>query len=165
VNTASGASLAKAAGRWSFVETVVGLVELQPRDAWVTALNHKIQQVFRDHPICQRIAHVEGVGPITTTAVMAAVGNAKEFRNGRAMAVWIGLVPRRYSSGGRTRLLGISKQGDRYLRTLLMHGGRAVVRRAAHKKDVRSRWVPDIRARHGPHIANVAVANKHARSF
>jgi transposase len=94
MNTISGASLAKDASRWSFVETVVGLVEFQHRDTRITALDHRIQHLFRDRLICQRITHVEGIGPIMATAVVAAVGNAKAFRNGRAMAFWIGLVPR-----------------------------------------------------------------------
>jgi transposase len=93
MNTISGASLAKAASRWSFIETAVGLVELHHRDTRIAALDHTIQQLFRNHLICQRITHVEGIGPITAAAVVA-VGNAKAFRNGRAMAVWIGLVPR-----------------------------------------------------------------------
>ena len=106
---------------------------------------------------------VPGVGPKTATAVIAAVGDGKDFDNGRHMAAWLGLVPRQHSSGDRTILMGISKRGDQHLRTLLVHGARAVVRTAAGKSDRFSQWVNELRERRGTNRAIVAVANKNAR--
>jgi len=103
------------------------------------------------------------VGAITATAIVAAVGNAKAFKNGRHLAAWIGLVPRQHSSGGKNRLLGISKRGDGYLRTLLIHGARSVLIRVACKSDARSRWLQELIARRGYNRATVALANKNAR--
>ena len=114
-------------------------------------------------PPCQKLAQVEGIGPVVATALVAAVGNAKEFANGRHLAAWLGLVPRQHSTGGKERLLGISKRGDRYLRTLLIHGARATVHRARRKTDARSRWILSLEQRRGKNIAAVAIANKNAR--
>ena len=95
--------------------------------------------------------------------MVAAVGDAKLFKNGRQMAAWLGLVPKQHSSGGRNRLLGISKRGDRYLRTLLIHGARSVVSRCDKKDDVRNRWLSGLKQRRGENRACVALANKNAR--
>jgi transposase len=110
-----------------------------------------------------RLMAVEGVGPLIATARIAAIGDARQFHSGRDLSAWLGLVPRQHSSGGRSVLLGISKRGDRYLRTLLIHGGRAALRFAARKRDPRSRWIQAVRERHGANIAAVALANKNAR--
>ena len=91
------------------------------------------------------------------------MGNAKEVTNGRHLAAWLGVVPRQHSTGGKERLLGISKHGDRYLRTLLIHGPRATVHRARRKTDARSRWILSLEQRRGKHIAPVAIANTNAR--
>lgn len=115
------------------------------------------------HRICQRLAHVNGVGPLIATAMVAAVSDPHAFKNGRQLAAWLGLVPRQRSSGNTHRLLGISKRGDRYLRTLLIHGARAVVARAPAKTDSRSRWIVEIQRRRGTNRTCVAVANKNAR--
>jgi len=123
----------------------------------------KINSVFRASPVCQRIAKVSGVGPKTATAMVAAVGDGRDFKNGRHMAAWMGLVPRQHSSGDRQVLMGISKRGDKNLRTLLVHGGRAVVRTAAKKTDPKSQWVNQLRERRGYNRAAVGVANKNAR--
>ena len=114
--------------------------------------------------MCRRRALVEGVGPVTATALVAA-GAASVFKNGRQMAAWLGLVPRQYSSGGKQTLLGISrsKRGDTSLRTLLIHGARAAVAAAKRKQDARSRWITALAARRGANIAAVALANKNAR--
>ena len=104
-----------------------------------------------------------GVGQLTSTALVAAVGDANVFKNGRYMAAWLGLVPRQYSTGGKSRLLGISKRGDRYLRTLLIHGARSALRIMARRSDRRSRWAIDVARRRGANIATVALANKTAR--
>jgi transposase len=106
---------------------------------------------------------VEGVGPLIATALVAAIGNARQFKNGRALSAWLGLVPRQHSSGRRTVLLGISKRGDRYLRTLLIHGARSATRVAERKRDARCVWVNRLKLRSGPNVAAVALANKNAR--
>lgn len=92
--------------------------------------------------------------------MVAALGDGQAFDNGRQVAAWLGLVPRQESSGGKPRLLGISKRGDTYLRTLLIHGARAVVRAAARKDDAHSRWINALVQRRNANIAAVAVANK-----
>ncbi|MDT8372337.1 MAG: transposase, partial [Gammaproteobacteria bacterium] len=96
-------------------------------------------------------------------ALIAAIGDIKAFKSGRELAAWLGLVPRQHSTGGKQTLLGISKRGDTYLRTLLIHGGRAVVRVAHKHQDKRNQWVGEIKQRRGENKANVAVANKNAR--
>ncbi|MCY1286923.1 Transposase IS116/IS110/IS902 family protein [compost metagenome] len=115
---------------------------------------------MKQSALCKKIAEVPGIGPITATAMVAAVGDAKQFRNGRHLAAWLGLVPRQYSSGGKPRLHGISRRGDTYLRTLLIHGARAVLRYSTTKTDPQSVW---LLARRGHNCAAVALANKNAR--
>lgn len=110
-----------------------------------------------------RLMAVPGVGPLTATAMIAAVGDARQFRSGRELGAWLGLVPRQHSSGERVMLLGISKRDDRYLRTLLIHGASTTLRYAGRKRDPRSRWIATLRERRGPNIAAVALANKNAR--
>ena len=113
--------------------------------------------------INKRIGQIEGIGPITATALVAAVGDKSCFRNGRQFAAWLGLVPKQHSSGGKARLFGISKRGDRYLRTMLIHGARAVLGRSAGKTDTRSQWINRMRERRHPNVVAVALANKNAR--
>jgi transposase len=137
--------------------------ELVALDERITRADHLSKRVFADNESCQKLAKIEGGGPVVATALVAAVGNAKEFTNGRHLAAWLGLVPRQCSSGGKERLLGISKRGDRYLRTLLIHGARATVHRARRKSDARSRWILSLEQRRGKNIATVAIANKNAR--
>lgn len=132
-------------------------------DLRIKAFDRKIGEVFRANAACQRLARICGIGPKTATAVIAAVGDGKEFKNGRHLSAWMGLVPRQHSSGNRQMLLGISKRGDQHLRTLLVHGARAVVRVAARRTDPFSRWVNALRERRGINRAIVAVANKNAR--
>lgn len=129
----------------------------------ITALDEQIGAVYQASEPCQRVAAVEGIGPLTATALVAAMSDGKAFKNGRQFAAWLGLVPRPHSSGGKTRLFGISKRGDPYLRTLLIHGARSVVYRASRKTDRRSLWIADKQCRLGTSKACVAVANKNAR--
>lgn len=136
---------------------------LMDLDLRIASFDKKIDRVFRQNEACQRIAKIKGVGPKTATAVVAAVGDGSEFRNGRHLAAWLGLVPRQHSSGDRRVLLGISKRGSQQLRTLLVHGGRAVVRTAPKKTDPINKWVNQLRERRGYNRAAVAVANKNAR--
>ena len=111
----------------------------------------------------QRLMQVPGVGPVTATALVATVGNAHAFRNGRQLAAWLGLVPRQHSSGGTRRLGRITKRGDVYIRTLLIHGARAGLRHLARRTDATSRWVTALQARRGFNKAVVALAAKQAR--
>lgn len=136
---------------------------LRELDARIKVFDRSIDRVFNASPVCQRIAHVEGVGPKTATAIVAAVGDGRDFKNGRHMAAWLGLVPRHRASGDRITLGSISKRGDQHLRTLLVHGARAVVRTAVRKTDPKSQWVMALVARRGTTRAIVAVANKNAR--
>jgi transposase len=132
-------------------------------DRRIAIFDRKIDQVFRASEPCQRIARIKGVGPKTATAIIAAIGDGSEFKNGRHLAAWVGLVPRQFSSGDRTTLMGISKRGSQHLRSLLVHGARAVVRTAPARADPNNQWVNQLRERRGFNRATVAVANKNAR--
>lgn len=136
---------------------------LRELDAQIRAYEARIESLHRVDEASQRLAAIEGIGPLTASALRAAVGDAREFRNGRHLAAWLGLVPRQHASGNRQVLLGISKRGDRYLRTLLIHGARAVLSRSAGKTDRRSRWLEALKARRGFNRACVALANRNAR--
>jgi transposase len=109
------------------------------------------------------VAKIKGVGPKTATAMIAAIGDGSEFKNGRHLAAWLGLVPRQHSSGDRRVLMGISKRGSQPLRALLVHGARAVVRTAPGQSDRANQWVNQLRERRGFNRTTVAVANKMAR--
>jgi transposase len=100
---------------------------------------------------------------MVATALVATVGNADHYHKSRQMAASLGLTPKQHSSGGKDRLLGITKRGDVYLRTLLIHGARSVLTHAKHRDDRLSRWVTDIAKRRHPNVAAVALANKTAR--
>ena len=148
------------AARTIFADLQGQLLEL---DKQVAAYGDKIQAVHCASDVSQRLGGVPGIGPITATALLASLGDGKAFASARQVAAWLGLVPRQDSSGGKPRLLGISKRGDVYLRTLLIHGARAVVTAAAQKDDSQSRWINDLVKRRNANIAAVAVANKNAR--
>lgn len=137
--------------------------ELLEIDVRIRKFDERIGFLFKSSEECQRISEVEGVGPITATAVVSACGHPGVFRNGREFSAWLGLVPRQRSSGGKVRLLGISKRGDSYIRSLLIHGARSIVKRARYKTDGRSRWVSEVERRSGRNKAVVALANKNAR--
>lgn len=136
------------------------LGRLEERVATFDAL---LAGVARQAPACRRLMEIPGIGVLTATALVAAAGDASEFRNGREMAAWLGLVPRQHSTGGRSVLLGISKRGDRYLRALLIHGARSALHRAGRRSDRRSRWAVAVETRRGANVAAVALANKNAR--
>ena len=136
------------------------LISLDDR---VHDLDRVIQQLANSNEVTRRLQQLRGVGPMVATALVATVGNAEQYPKGRQMAAALGLTPRQYSSGGKDRLLGISKRGDVYLRTLLIHGARSVVWQAKHKEDRLSRWVTGIAIRRHPNVAAVALANKTAR--
>jgi len=132
-------------------------------DRRIESFDAKIAAVFKESAVCQRLARIKGVGPKTATAIVAAVGDGAEFKNGRHMSAWLGLVPRQHSSGDRQVMMGISKRGSQHLRSLLVHGARAVVRTCAGKKDTLNLWVNQLQERRGFNRATVAVANKNAR--
>jgi transposase len=132
-------------------------------DRRIAVFDKKIDAVFLQSEPCQRIAKIKGVGPKTATAIVAAIGDGSEFKNGRHLAAWVGLVPRQHSSGDKKVLMGISKRGSQHLRSLLVHGARAVVRSAPNKTDRNNQWVNQLRERRGFNRATVAVANKNAR--
>src|SRR5450759_4070379 len=100
---------------------------LREMDRQVDELEMQIQLWHRENEASRRLAEIPGIGPITASAIVATVGKAREFKNGRQLAAWMGLVPKQNSSGGKQNLLGISKRGDTYLRTLLIHGARSVI--------------------------------------
>ncbi|HIJ83322.1 MAG TPA: IS110 family transposase [Magnetococcales bacterium] len=147
-------------GRGLFSEQYHRMVEFDDK---IAAIDNRIETLFKNDRLCMKIEKIPGISKLTVTAILAAVGDGHEFRNGRQMAVWLGLVPRQNSTGGKTRLGGISKRGDSYLRTLLIHGARSVVYRAIKKDDPRSQWINSVRARRGENVACVALANKNAR--
>ncbi|AEG00884.1 transposase IS116/IS110/IS902 family protein [Methylomonas methanica MC09] len=132
-------------------------------DQRIKAIEHKLTTISVQHEDCQRLLTIPGVGLLTATALLAAIGDVTVFKNGRELAAWLGLVPKQHSTGGKPTLLGISKRGDTYLRTLLIHGGRSVSRVAHQHQDARNRWIDSIKQRRGENISNVAVANKNAR--
>jgi transposase len=125
--------------------------------------NEQLESICQAHPVCQRLLTIPGIGPLTATALVAAVNDATHFKNGRQLAAWLGLVPRQHSTGGKPHLLGISKRGDGYLRKLLVHGARATLRWTKLKHDRSSQWVHALIARRGTNRAVVALANKNAR--
>jgi transposase len=125
--------------------------------------DEKLAAIGQAHPECQRLQTIPGIGPVSATALIAAIGDVTQFKNGRQLAAWLGLVPREHSTGGKPRLLGISKRGDVYLRKLLVHGARATLRWIETKHDERSQWLKALMARRGKNRAAVALAKKNAR--
>ncbi|MGQ5525593.1 IS110 family transposase, partial [Chitinimonas sp. PSY-7] len=136
---------------------------LKALDQQIEVLEQDIQCWHRNAAASVRLAKIPGIGPLTASALVATVGDARNFSNGRQLAAWLGLVPRQHSSGGKPTLLGISKRGDSYLRTLMIHGARAVLRVATNKTDCTSTWLKGVIARRHVNVAAVALANKNAR--
>ena len=137
---------------------------LKELDRQVGELEVQIQLWHRECAASRTLAQIPGIGPITASALVATIGDAKSFKNGRQLAAWLGLVPRQHSSGGKPTLLGISKRGDTYLRTLLIHGARAVIRGAERKAAAGDSWIKRLMGRRNPNIVAVALANKNART-
>jgi transposase len=132
-------------------------------DAEITRYDARIAQLATQSDVCQRLTRVEGVGPLTATAFVAAVHDPGACKNGRHCAAWLGLVPTQHGTGGKTTLGGVSTRGNAYLRRLLLQGALAVLRRVEGKQDSRSVWIQQLRARRGTQGAAVALANKNAR--
>jgi transposase len=114
-------------------------------------------------PACQRLRTIPGIGPLSATALVAAVSDASAFTNGRQFAAWLGRVPRPHTTGGKARLVGLSKRGDSYVRTLLIHGARGTLRGVGLQTDRRRQWMRQLLERRGKTRPAVAVANKKAR--
>ena len=136
------------------------LIEL---DTHLETLTAELKAAAKTDDRAQRLQTIPGFGPIVSAVFAASFGDGRQYRNGRAAAAAVGLIPRQHSSGGKERLLGISKRGDRYLRSLLVHGARSVVRAARPKDDRLSCWVNRLRETRGPNKATVALANKLTR--
>lgn len=132
-------------------------------DQEIEQYTQKIERFCEQNAICQQLMKLPGVGPMTASIVQATIGNPGNFKNGRHFSAFLGLVPKEHSSGGKQCLMSISKRGDRYIRSLLVHGGRAVVQNAGKKDNYLGHWVQRIHKEHGYNKAAVAVANKNAR--
>lgn len=137
--------------------------ELLEFDKQITCFDQRLKRLARANTDCQKLQAIPGIGPTIATALLMSVGSAKEFKNGRHMAAWMGLVPKQHSSGGKSRLLGISKRGDSYLRTLLVHGARAVASKVKNNPQHENQWLYKLIERRGLNKACVAYANKMAR--
>jgi transposase len=129
----------------------------------IESLNNDIERICASDAACQRLLEIPGVGPLVGSALVAAIGNGAAFRRGRDLAAWLGLVPKQYSTGGKTKLLGISKRGNRYLRTMFIHGARAAVIRLRREGTRIGQWMDGLEARAHRNVLVVALANKLAR--
>lgn len=147
-------------GRAIFYQLYDEVIDIEKR---LKSCDTQVLNETQNNVICQRLQTIPGVGPVTATAIYAAVGDGKDFSNGRHFSAWCGLVPKQHSSGGKDNLLGISKRGNAYLRTLFIHGARAVLRHSGSKSDKLSCWAIQLAERRGFNRACVAVANKLAR--
>lgn len=132
-------------------------------DQHVDELEQQIQRWHRENEASRRLAAIPGIGPITASALIASICDARNFNSGKELAAWLGLMPRQHSSGGKQTLLGISKRGDSYFRTLLIHGARSALRVAQRKTDYVSGWLSKLAERRHHNIAAVALANRNAR--
>jgi transposase len=129
----------------------------------IDAVTDEIGRISRSNEGCKRLMGVPGIGPIISTALIAAVGNATAFKKGRDMASWLGLVPRQHSSGGKTKLLGISKRGNYYIRKLMVEGARAAFARLNRSQHSFGPWMDNLQRGKHSNVAVVALANKMAR--
>jgi transposase len=129
----------------------------------IEKLNDELERISAADPGCTRIRQIPGIGPVVATAIVAAIGNGAAFRKGREFAAWLGIVPRQYSTGGKARLLNISKRGNVYLRKILIHGARAAVLRIKRDRIPIGAWLDRLDARAHKNVVVVAMANKLAR--
>jgi len=134
---------------------------LSKLDQQILQIEQRLLAWMRQDQACKVVAKIPGVGLLTATAAVATMGDAKTFKSGREFAAWLGLVPAQTGTGGRVKLLGISKRGDTYLRTLLTHGARSAL---LHTKEP-GKWLQDIAKRRPPNVVVVALANKMARTI
>jgi transposase len=147
-------------------ETMTQLMEeLEDLQGRVEATENRLERMTKENPVCRRLQTIPGIGLITATAILAAVPDARTFKNGRQFAAWLGLVPRHSGTGGadKNKLGHITKRGDKYLRCLLVHGARAVIRTSERRTDRSAAWVKGLKEKKGWNKAAVALANKNAR--
>ena len=142
---------------------VLQVEHLRQIEARIAALDGRLVRQAREDDACRRLTEAPGIGPVIATAMVATVGNAKLFATGRSFAAWLGLTPRQHATGGKGRLLGISKRGDGYLRRQLMHGARSLVRLAQGREGHLWAWINALLARRPFNVVVAAVANKLAR--
>ncbi len=138
--------------------------ELVHLDKRIEEYEIKIKHISQVDEQARRLLTIPGIGPVVSTALIAAIGDINMFKNGRELAAWLGLVPRQSSTGGKPRLLGISKRGDSYLRALLIHGARSILQHSERKTDKTNCWINKLAQRRNKNIAAVAMANKIART-
>ena len=137
---------------------------LREIDERIDAFDKDLETAAKNDERCKRLMTIPGIGPITAGALVAQIGDAREFKNARQLAAYIGLTPKQHSTGGKVRLMGISKAGNKDIRTLLIHGGRAVMMNPGKKKDRRSQWAISLKERVGMNKAAVAMAHKNIRT-
>src|SRR5258706_10658686 len=137
--------------------------ELATTDSRLQEYECRIDRIFQGTSMCKKLAALEGIGPVTATALVASVGRPGDFKNGRQFAAWLGLTPRQHSSGNRQCLMGITKRGDQYLRTLLIHGARSALIACRQQTDSKSLWAERLRLRRGKNVASTALAAKNGR--
>ena len=144
------------------IERLLG--QLKELDRQVAELEAQIQAWHRSSELSRRLEKIPGIGPLTASALVASIADARSFNNGRQLSAWLGLVPRQSSSGGKPLLLGMSKRGDVYLRTLLIHGARSAILAAQRKVGAADTWLGGLLRRRHFNVAAVALANKNART-
>ena len=137
--------------------------QFQSYDAQVKKYDRQLEALAKHNSVCQEVQKIAGIGPLIASAIVATIGDAKAFKNGREVSAWLGLTPKQYSSGEKIVLGGISKRGDRYMRKLLIQGARTAVKVCHKKTDKLSMWVANKKQRCGYNKASVALANKNAR--
>jgi len=137
--------------------------ELKQLQSQIEEVDAVILKAAHEHEACQRLMGIPGIGPVIATAMVSAIGNGADFKKGRGFAAWLGLVPRQYSTGGKQKLLGISRRGNCYLRSLLVHGARAVLQCREKQSSGLSAWLCQLVSRVHRNVAVVALANKLAR--
>jgi transposase len=138
--------------------------QLNDVDRRIRQIDAQLAAICRKNVACRRLVGMPGVGPIVATALVAAIADGRQFRSGRDLAAWIGLVPRQYTTGGKAKLGGIGRRANHYLRRQIVHGARAVMSQAGRRSDPQSEWMKGVAARRGFNRAVIAVANKMARA-
>jgi len=129
----------------------------------IERLNAEVECIANSDPACIRLQQIPGVGPLVSTAVVSAIGNGAAFQKGREFAAWLGLIPRQWSTGGKAKLLGISKRGNPYLRKMFIHGARAALLRVKRDGSTLGKWMSGLETRAARNVVIVATANKLAR--
>ena len=138
-------------------------LELEQLAARIEQMDAVIEQEARENEACQRLTTIPGVGPVTATALIAAIGNGSAFGKGRDLSTWMGIVPGEYTTGGKQKLLGISKRGNKYLRRLFVQGARSVLQQRDKQAPGLSLWLAQLLACKHQNVVVVALANKMVR--